>query len=324
MLLKGNYKLLSLFEEQFKAMESELESQQRWQELRQSLVTYTQQLSDRIRNSIDFAINETTEKATDFCPYFQSPLSSLIWFTASQRKTTGLLFDELLPELTISPGTQLKPIEISDWKANGLEENVEVGKEGSQEQQERLKAALAELGDAHSVNIKLQQALEIREKKLQEAEFKCKQLQSSLEERIKILKINREDLKPSLGNLFPTESPEYIAPTVYQNPVDSDYGQPPIEPPDYPLPSYMRKPATDMKPPKTCFLQYYHGRRAAIKAQQPELSSNEVSCIIGSEWKKMTKVQQAKYVEMYRNEKRRYDEDLVKKKQKREGDASQP
>ena len=179
-------------------------------------------------------------------------------------------------------------------------------------------ARAAAVEDAHAVNIKLQQALETREKRLQETELRCKQLQSSLEERIKILKINREDLKPSLGNLFPTQSPEYIAPTVYQNPVDSDYGQPPIEPPDYPAPSYVRKAAVEIRPPKTCFMRYYHGRRAAVQAQHPNLTSNEVSRILGDEWNKLTNVQKAQYQDMYRKEKSVYNGDATRKKQKRE------
>jgi hypothetical protein len=64
--------------------------------------------------------------------------------------------------------------------------------------------------------------------------------------------------------------------------------------------------AESPKLPRSNFIYYYRERQPYVKAQYPAISSNEVSVIIGEEWKKMGGEQKERYNCLYRKDKERW------------------
>ena len=317
MLLKRNYPLLTGFEDQFKSIETDFQSKQRCLDIRETLISYIDSISSRIKSYIDFAIEETTQKSTDLCPYFQSPLSSLIWYTASKRQNSGLLLYDLFPDLGLNvkstEDTELSEDagfdnsewfemdamesgnQYTDWELNEMD-IVKATKHENYTLQEQLITTQLDLKAAKNTIAKLQQALSLRERRLQDYESRLKQTQSDMREKLKIMKNNRDDLLLGKNPLFNSDN----ASKTYENPIDSDFGQPPIEPPDFIVPA-VPKQTRIANPAKPCFLQFYHLRKAEIRSEKPDISGLELSEIIGQEWGRMTKEEKVKYREAQMN-----------------------
>ena len=256
-------------------------------EPQQLIVTFCEEM-ERLMNE---AVAESTELATTQDPEFASPLAELVWLAARRGNFSYLKFFDpcqFKPSERKSTPKKTDSVRITEAEERVREYERELMSlhQQLQESEQSLLLKQSEIEKLNNLLIAKSRKLESYTQKNRALGTQTKRAKGRLQ-----MLLERNGLNEQLS------VDDILGITEDYRPAD------PLE-----IDSFPKKEETldNPKLPRSSYFHYYHERRAAVKAQNPSLTSNQVSSIIGEEWNRLPEDMKQRYNDLYRKDKERW------------------
>lgn len=265
-------------------------------------------LCEEVRALIAEAVRETAAVAVKEEPQFKSSLAELIWQAALTGKAANLkLFDPIFEKIhnkcvDFPPIEHFKSFPASYKPTESLQNAENEGK--IQEYESEMLNLHLQLRESEASLLSKQGEIEKLNNLLV---VKCRKLESYIQKnrslctQTKRIKFRFQKLLDKNGLSDHLSAEDILGITEDYRPVD-----PPPEPNlEHPFPNRDDSPDSP-KLPRSNFIYFYRERQPHVKALHPHIASNEVSVIIGEEWKRLSDEQRERYNDLSRKDKERW------------------
>jgi len=264
------------------------------------------ELCEEVRVLIAEAVRETGEVAVAEEPQFKYPLAELIWQAALTGKAASLkLFDPIFEKIhnkcaNFPPIEHSKPLPAAHKKTERMQKAESEGK--IQEYECEMLNLHLQLRESEESLLSKQGEIEKLNNLLV---VKCRKLESYIQKnrslctQTKRIKIRSQKILEKNGLSDHLSVEDILGITEDYRPVD-----PPPEPNlEHP---YREDSGDSPKLPRSNYIYFYGERQPHVKALHPHIASNEVSVIIGDEWKRLSEEQKERYNDLSRRDKERW------------------